>query len=182
VRHYQALGLSPQPKNPRLPAAARSAAGGIRSTKYATRGGATVMAARTIPPGQGLDHFTFASPPAAVRPGEPFSVTVYARTGDEQTLPNYSGRAALLIPRFGILATRKYDEPNSPGEGTRPTITTAFVGRVPSPGVSLIFRGIRKSEDRLLIRTCFAAQVRPHGSPLNSAVAGPCPMIKRNKQ
>jgi hypothetical protein len=87
-----------------------------------------------------------------------------------------------LIPRFGILATGKYDEPNSPGEGTRPTITTAFVGRVPSPGVSLIFRGIRKSEDRLLIRTCFAAQVRPHDIPLNSAVAGPCPMIKRNKQ
>ena len=52
-----------------------------------------------------------------------------------------------MIPRFRILAARKYDEPDPPGEGTPPdTGAVIVVGRVPSPGVSPISRGIRMSD------------------------------------
>ena len=53
-----------------------------------------------------------------------------------------------LIQRFGRGKVRKFDEPDSPGEGTRPTGIPVPVGTVPSPGVSRILRGIRKSEVR----------------------------------
>ena len=51
-----------------------------------------------------------------------------------------------MIPRFKSLAARKYDEPDAPGEGTRPTGAVIVVGRVTSPGFSPIFRGIRRTE------------------------------------
>ena len=52
----------------------------------------------------------------------------------------------LLIPGFGISDAWKFDEPQSPGEGTRPTTIAGSVGPVPLLGGSPSFHGIRKSE------------------------------------
>ena len=65
----------------------------------------------------------------------PGSSTIRLRSGSD-----------FLIPRFGIVKARKLNVPDSPGEGTRPTGIPVLVGPVPSPGVSLIFREIRKSK------------------------------------
>ena len=55
--------------------------------------------------------------------------------------PSSVADSGLLIPRFGMGKARKFDEPDSPGGGPRPTGVPVPVGPVPSPGVSLIFPG-----------------------------------------
>jgi hypothetical protein len=57
-----------------------------------------------------------------------------------------TGGSDFLIPPLRICFAGNYDEANSPDEGTRLKMAVVIVGRVPSPGVSLIFRGIKKAD------------------------------------
>ena len=68
----------------------------------------------------------------------------------------------IQISGFRSLDSGRFDEPQTPGEGTRPTAILVFAGPVPPPGGSGLLHGIRSHEFVGRYFACCARFCGPH--------------------